>query len=95
MSLILIIFCEKLSALFRRFFLPDFISPQLAANLALFVFSSYSASNCSYITDSDEQGEAITITAVAAGQDGQEIVLPADIVVAHQLIAVQQSNMDV
>ena len=42
-----------------------------------------------------EQGEAITITAVAAGQDGQEIVLPADLVVAHQLIAVQQSNMDV
>ncbi|CAB3996175.1 zinc finger 180 isoform X2 [Paramuricea clavata] len=50
-----------------------------------------------YITDSGdgEQGESITITAVAAGQDGQEIVLPADLVVAHQLIAVQQSNMDV
>jgi hypothetical protein len=52
---------------------------------------------CRYITESGdgEQGEPITITAVAAGQDGQEIVLPADLVVAHQLIAVQQSNMDV
>ncbi|XP_028400915.1 zinc finger and SCAN domain-containing protein 12-like [Dendronephthya gigantea] len=50
-----------------------------------------------YITESGdgEQGEAITITAVAAGQGGQEIVLPADLVVAHQLIAVQQSSMDV
>lgn len=51
----------------------------------------------SYMTDSgeNEQGGAITITAVAGGQDGQEIVLPADLVVAHQLIAVQQSNVDV
>ncbi|XP_046839721.1 zinc finger protein with KRAB and SCAN domains 3-like [Xenia sp. Carnegie-2017] len=50
-----------------------------------------------YMTDSgeNEQGGAITITAVAGGQDGQEIVLPADLVVAHQLIAVQQSNVDV
>lgn len=49
------------------------------------------------MTDSgeNEQGGAITITAVAGGQDGQEIVLPADLVVAHQLIAVQQSNVDV
>ena len=41
------------------------------------------------------QGESITITAVAANQEGQEIVLPANLVVAHQLIAVQQTNMDV
>ena len=42
------------------------------------------------VSSEAEQGEAITIN-----QETQDLVLPADLVVAHQLIAVQQSSMDV
>ena len=42
------------------------------------------------VSSEAEQGEAITIN-----QETQDLVLPADLVVAHQLIAVQQSSMNV
>ena len=47
-----------------------------------------------FMAESVEAGHGHPIT-ITTNQETQDIVLPTDLVVAHQLIAVQQSNMEV